>query len=145
MLMRYGLRNIWTLVLLMTTLAPTRGFSDEAHDQAITSLQKFLFNATERGAFASQNPKAQAANNFLESFPPWAQNEILNIVMEIMKQEGENAARYGNVAAQSGAQTAGQQLSPALRSRVEALANRLMKDSQFKQKMPSMQQAMPLR
>jgi uncharacterized protein involved in exopolysaccharide biosynthesis len=126
---------------------PTRGFADEAHDQAIQSLKSFLFNATERRAFANQNPKAQEANNYLESLPSWAQQEILEIIMEVMKQEGENASRYGNIAATSGAEAAGQQLSPALRARVAALAKRLKSDPHFtsKEKMKGMKQSMPLK
>jgi hypothetical protein len=128
MMMRNGLKKLWILTILVSTLVAVRGFADEAHDQAIQSLQSFLFNAPERRAFANQNPKAQEANNYLESFPSWAQQEILEIIMEVMKQEGENASRYGNIAATSGAEAAGQQLSPALRARVAALAKRLKSD-----------------
>ncbi|MEI8027004.1 MAG: hypothetical protein WCI18_11710 [Pseudomonadota bacterium] len=142
-----AVNKLWLLVMLSIALTPTRSFSDVGHDEAIKSLQNFLFNATERRSFASQNPKAQDANNYLESFPDWAQQEILSIIMEIMKQEGENAARYGNIAALSGAQAAGQQLSPALRERVSALAKKLASDPHFssQEKLKNMQQTMPFK
>lgn len=141
------LKYLWTLIFLVTILAPTRGFCNEAHNEAIQSLEKFLFNTTERRSFASQNPKAQEANNYLESFPEWAQQEVLAIVVEIMNQEGDSAARYGNIATNSGAAAAGLQLSPAIRARISALAKRLASDPQFsnKDKLKRMQQSMPMK
>lgn len=146
-MIRNFLRNLWILAGIVIAMAPSGAVAEEANDQALQSLQQFLYNTTERRAFASQTPAAQAANSYLESFPSWAQDELLAIIMEIMKQEGEKAARYGQTAATSGAAAAGQQMSPAIRTRVSALAKKLMNDSQFsnKENLKRMQQTMPIK
>ncbi len=112
-------------------MLPSFAFAADTDAHALKDLEKFLFNTAERQTYSKQDPKANVANNYLESFPPWAQQELLEIVMMIMKEEGEGAARYGSIASSSGAQAAGQHFSPAVRTRMESLSKKLMADKNF--------------
>jgi hypothetical protein len=126
-------------------MLPSFAYAAETDTQALKDLEKFLFNTAERQAYSKQDSKAKAANNYLESFPPWAQQELLEIVMMVMKEEGEGAARHGNTAANSGAQAAAQNFSPAVRARMSALSKKLMNDKSFNNpsNMQKMKSTMP--
>ncbi len=125
------IRAICGSFLFSFFVLPSLALAAEPNQQALKDLESFLFNAAERQAYSKNDPKASAANNYLESFPSWAQQEMLEIVMMVMREEGEGAARYGSMAAASGAASAGQKFSPAVRSRMDALVKRLMADKNF--------------
>lgn len=108
---------------------------------ALSELEKFLFDAAARQSFAASNPQAKQANDFLTRFPPWAQQELLEIVMLIMRESRERASLHGEAFAKGGAAGAMTSFSPLVRSRVQALAARLAADKSVDQ--GALRKAMP--
>lgn len=112
-----------------------------ADEQANNDLEKFLFASTQRQAFSQGNQKAQQANDFLERFPPWAQQELLEIVMMIMRESGEGAMKHGTAYQAGGHGAAMGSFSPAVKAKIRALSQKLNADKKFDAK--KMQQHAP--
>lgn len=124
----------------------TSVFAQSANEQALGDLRKFLFDPQARASFVHGKADASAANHFLESFPPWAQQDLLEIVMMVVTEEGANADRRSQTLARSGGLAAKNSFSPPVQAKIEALFRKLEKDpafnnprnlEQMKRKMPS--------
>jgi len=98
---------------------------------ALADLRAFLFNPTARKDFSNGKSDATAANNFLEAFPPWAQNELLDIVMMIVTESMEGSSKHVDAYRNGGVQGATASFSPAVRARVDAFIQRLSADPAF--------------
>jgi hypothetical protein len=99
----------------------------------LKELRSFLFDASARRAFANGNSEATAVNNFLEAFPGWAQQELLDIVMVIMQESGTDAMKHSAAYQSGGTQGALESFSPAVRERVDNLMKKLSTDPNFNQ------------
>lgn len=141
-----------TLLLALATLTSSQ--SGHAQDLgpgvdagAIDDLRKFIFNdvARRREVNAPGNGAAKQANDFAEAFPPWATQEIFEIMMMIMSESGEGAMKHANAYGSGGVQGARGSFSPAVNARVDALVKRLEADKNFNnpQNLQKMQQKMP--
>ena len=118
---------------LAASLAPGVGYAQDRHDQAaLMQLQSLLLNDVARRAAASQSQEGVRANQMLEGMPPYAQKEILDIVMAIMKERGAAASEHVDVLKASGPEAAAMSLSPAIQARIQALGKRLAADEKFK-------------
>ena len=126
-------RQLALTTLLTLAFAVTGGASaqSQADQIALNQLQSFLFDDVARRAYASKNREAHAANQYMEQFPPWAQQELLSIVMDIMRQDKGKALRHeqnyqkGGVAGFRGGMT------PAIQRRIDNLVQRLQQDRSF--------------
>lgn len=107
--------------------------SSQATGAALTELRSFLFDASARRTFASGNSEATAVNNFLEAFPGWAQQELLDIVMLIIQESVTDATKHVSTYQSGGAQRAMDSFSPAIRERVDNLMKKLATDPNFNQ------------
>ena len=123
-----------TASLTLAPLAPGVANAEDRHDQvALMQLQMLLMNDVARQAAAGQSEQGRIANQQLESMPPYAQKEILGIVMAIMKERGAAASEHVDVLNAFGPEAAAMSLSPAIRARIQALGKRLAADEKFKQ------------
>jgi len=122
-----------TVALISTPAMSHDAGSNQATGVALTELRSFLFDASARRAFANGNSEATAVNNFLEAFPGWAQQELLDIVMLIMQESGTDATKQVSVYQSGGAQGAMASFSPAVRERVDNLMKKLATDPNFNQ------------
>ena len=76
-------------------LAPRVVHAQDRHDEvALMQLESLLMNDVARRAAASQSEEGMKANQQLESMPPYAQKEVLGIVMAIMKEKREAASEH---------------------------------------------------
>jgi len=98
---------------------------------AVKELREFLFDPAARRDFAKGRGDATQANNFLEAFPPWAQTELLEIVLMIASESGVESTKHVSAYQSGGVQGAKASFSPAVRSRTDAFINKLMKDPSF--------------
>jgi hypothetical protein len=98
---------------------------------ALQDLQKFLFDPAARASFSQGKSDATAANNFLEAFPKWAQNELLEIVMMIAAESMLGASKHVTAYQQGGVQGAKESFSPAVKARVDGLIQKLQSDPKF--------------
>ena len=98
---------------------------------ALADLREFLFNPTARKDFSNGKSDATSANNFLEAFPPWAQNELLEIVMTIVTESMEGSTKHVDAYKNGGVQGAMASFSPAVRARVDAFIQKLSTDPAF--------------
>ena len=122
-----------TAALISTPAISNEAGSNQATGAALTELRTFLFDASARRTFASGNSEATAVNNFLEAFPGWAQQELLDIVMLIMQESGTDATKHASAYQSGGAQRAMDSFSPAVRERVDNLMKKLATDPNFNQ------------
>ena len=99
--------------------------------QALQELNGFLNDPAARHAFAAGKPDAQQTNTFLETFPKWAQDELMSIVMDIMRESKAGATKHVDAYKSGGAAGAKASFSPAVQRRVEALESRLGADPAF--------------
>lgn len=119
--------------------------ANENHLQKMKHLQDFIFNDVARKAFSDKTPESKAANDFVESFPPYAKQEILEIMLLIMQEKGMKAGDDVNRMKKSGAQSAYTGFSPAVKAKVDALVNKLKNDKKFNnpENLKNMNQKMP--
>ena len=134
-------RSIGTLFILITlafhsfigetALAESTSRPSADNAAALADLREFLFNPTARKDFSNGKSDATSANNFLEAFPPWAQNELLDIVMMIVTESMEGSSKHVDAYKNGGVQGATASFSPAVRARVDAFIQRLSTDPTF--------------
>ncbi len=118
---------------LAVALASGVAHAQDHHDEvALMQLQSLLLNDVVRRAAAGQSEEGMKANQKLESMPPYAQKEILGIVMAIMKARREAASEHVDAFQASGPEAAVLSFSPAVRARIQALSKRLAADENFK-------------
>jgi hypothetical protein len=122
-----------TAALISTPAISADAGSNQATGAALTELRSFLFDASARRTFANGNSEATAVNNFLEAFPGWAQQELLDIVMLIVQESGTDATKHASAFQSGGAQGAMDSFSPAVRGRVDNLMKKLATDPNFNQ------------
>ena len=112
--------------------AQGRAISDDQVDQAaLLQMDQFLNDPAARAAAGKADPKAAQANNFLEKFPPYAQQELISIVSVIMHESKGGAVKHQQAFAAGGALAAKSSFSPAVQARVDALMRRLAEDPAF--------------
>ena len=126
-------------IILLTSLVLFVGFSldskaDQADQIALMQLEAFLFNQTARAAWSKNRPDARTANRYLESFPKEIQQEMLEIVMMIMREKKEKAEVHVVAYKKNGASGAMSSFSPEVQSRIKALVYRLKSDPKFNSK-----------
>ena len=122
-----------TAALISTPAISAEAGSNHATGAALTELRSFLFDASARRNFANGNSEATAVNNFLEAFPGWAQQELLDIVMLIVQESGTDATKHASAYQSGGTQRAMDSFSPAVRERVDNLMKKLATDPNFNQ------------
>lgn len=139
-----------TAVLVILTWAPNasaQSLGQGVDAGAIADLQKFIFDDVARRAEVNKpgNTAGKQANDFVEAFPPWATQEIFEIMMMIMRESGEKALKHSDAYAAGGVQGARASFSPAVNARVDALIKRLEADRSFNnpKNLQQMQQKMP--
>ncbi len=99
---------------------------------AVMMLQSLLFDPNAMAELSRKDPAAKEANDRLKAFPPWAQDEIRKIILEIMKAQGERAKNHVDVFEGGGALGAYQSFSPEVQRSISQLAERLQRDPSFK-------------
>ena len=134
-------RNIGTFLILIflmsysfisdSALAGETSQPSADNGAALADLREFLFNPSARKDFSNGKADGTAANNFLEAFPPWAQNELLDIVMMIVTESMEGSSKHVDAYRNGGVQGATASFSPAVRARVDAFIQRLSADPAF--------------
>ncbi|CAG0968218.1 hypothetical protein MYXO_01147 [Myxococcaceae bacterium] len=126
-------RRLGTLATLFALgslglFAPAARAQDGSDEAALAELQQLLDSPAARDANAASDPRAAEAEGMLSGFPPYARQEIDAIVMQIMRESGEGAARHTDAYESGGAAAAGASFSPAVRARISALEKRLAAD-----------------
>jgi hypothetical protein len=127
-------RSFWfrVTVALCTFAVAHPAFADTAAEkQALKDLDAFLHDDKTRREFSATNPSAQQANGMLEGFPKWAQDEMLAIVMMMMRESKEDAIKHADAYKAGGVAGAKASFSPAVKVRVAALEARLAQDPAF--------------
>lgn len=104
---------------------------DDVDGMALSMLESFLANSVEMEAYAKAHPEAKQANEQLKVFPEWAQKEITNIVMMIMREKKAQASRHVTAYQKEGAEAAYQDFSPAVKKAIADLAKKLGSDASF--------------
>jgi hypothetical protein len=107
----------------------TAGSSDD--QAALKDLRTFLFDPKARSSFAQGKTDATQANKYLEAFPQWAQNELLEIVMMIATESMQDSAKHVSAYQAGGVKGAMDSFSPAVRERVNSFMQKLVKDPKF--------------
>ena len=115
-------------------LAQPKLSADANHDAAMTELRKFIMNDVARKAYANKSYHSKSANDFVESFPPYAKQEILEIMLLILQEKGGSAIQDVNRMKSGGARNAYGGFSPNVRGRVDALVRKLKSDKNFNSK-----------
>ncbi len=105
--------------------------STPGNGNVIQDLRSFLFDPAARRDFAKGNQDASAVNNYLEAFPKWAQNELLEIVMMIASESMLDSSKHVAAYQQGGVEGAKASFSPAVRARSDQLFQKLMNDPSF--------------
>ena len=120
-------------VMFFNVIAFGQGMLSDADvdEQALKEVEKFLNSPAERKQFSETRSDAKAANNFLEGFPQYAQDEIIQINMMILRESKGGAVKHVDAMRSGGAQVAKNSFSPAVKQRIDALVKRLENDSQF--------------
>lgn len=123
-------RHLPTLAVLFALLsfAPAGRAQDGSDEAALGDLQQLMDSPAARDANAAGDPRAAQAEGLFAGFPPYAQQELNGIVMQIMQESGEGATRHTDAYASGGAQAAEASFSPAVRARIAALEKRLAAD-----------------
>lgn len=121
------LRALAALVALLT-LAPEGRAQDATDEAALAELQQLLGSPAARDANAANDRRAGQAEGLFAGFPPYAQQELNAIVMQVMRESGEGATRHTDAYDGGGAQAAEASFSPAVRARISALEGRLAAD-----------------
>ena len=125
--------SVTASLMLAGPLAPGSAYAQDRHDQvALMQLESLLMNDVARRAAAGQSEQGIQANQKLESMPPYAQKEILGIIMAIMKERREAASEHVDAFQASGPEAAAMSFSPEVQARVQALSKRLAADKKFK-------------
>ena len=119
------------LLISGVSLAPAPSSAQSADGGALSELRTFLFDSSARKSFVNGKADATASNNFLEAFPPWAQNELLEIVMTITSESMLGSAQHVTAYQNGGAESAMGSFSPAVRARIDALFKKLEADKSF--------------
>lgn len=132
--MGIGARFTWIILLLgflsQAAIAQTSvGSSD--NQAALDDLRTFLFDPKARSSFAQGKSDATQVNKYLEAFPQWAQNELLEIVMMIAKESMQDATKHVTAYQTGGVKGAMDSFSPTVRDRVTRLMQKLVKDPTF--------------
>ena len=125
--MRSRLRALAALAVVLV-FAPAARAQDAAEDAALGELQQLMDSPAARDANAANDPRAAQAEGLFSGFPPYAQQELNAIVMQIMRESGEGATRHTDAYSAGGAQAAEASFSPAVRARIAALEKRLAAD-----------------
>ena len=112
----------------LLVLAPAARAQDATNEAALGELQQLMDSPAARDANAASDPRAAQAEGLFAGFPPYAQQELNAIVMEIMRESGEGASRHTDAYERGGAQAASASFSPAVRARIAALEKRLAAD-----------------
>lgn len=125
------------------TVSPAQ--ADNADQMALQMLEGFLFDAAQRAAYAKGNPKAQRANQFLEAMPDYAQKDMLDVVMMIMRESKNDAVKHVKAHKSGGARAAMASFSPAVKQKIKDLVKKLSKDKSFSkpQNLQKLQTMMP--
>jgi len=129
-----GTRKIVFAVLVIAASQSTpAAFAqfDTSDGAALRDLEQFLNSPQQRAAFSQGNSQATQANNFLNAFPAWVQQEIIDINMAIMRENSAGAMQHHQAMMNGGVPGAMASFSPAVRSRVQALVSRLEADPSF--------------
>jgi hypothetical protein len=116
------------ITCLWTAAAPAAAQADEA---ALKDLQNFLNDPAQRAAAAAKDPQAAQVQQYFVKFPPYAQQELNAIVMDIMRESGVGATKHIEAHKAAGAQAAYASFSPAVKARISALTRRLKADPSF--------------
>ncbi len=125
--------SIAASLTLAVPLASGVAYAQDRHDEvALMQLQSLLMHDVARRAAAGQSEEGMKANQKLESMPPYAQKEMLSIIMAIMKERGEAASEHVDAFQASGPEAAAMSFSPAIQARIQALSKRLAADENFK-------------
>ncbi len=125
--------SITASLMLAVPLAPDIAHAQDRHDQvALMQLQSLLMNDVARRAAAGQSEQGIQANQKLESMPPYAQKEILGIVMAIMQERREAASEHVDAFQASGPEAAAMSFSPAIQARIQTLSKRMAADENLK-------------
>jgi len=117
------------LVLASPPAAP--GQSVDPDPAALAETRRLLGDPAAREAWAARSPQAAEADALASGFPPWAREEIDEIVMLILQESGEGASRHTDAYQRGGAAAAMGSFSPAVRARIAALEERLAADPEF--------------
>ncbi len=125
-----------TLILLLTLLSSihlnAQGRTSEMIDQkALSELQSFLNNPSERGKFSKKRPRAKEVNGFFESFPEDAQADLNDIVMSIMRESKDGASKHVQKYNQGGIDGALNSFSPEVQKKIKALTEKLTNNPNF--------------
>ena len=127
--MRYALMATLALTVLLSNVALAQAADPDA--VALQQLNGFLTDPQARHDYAKDKPDARQANGFLEKFPQYAQDELLVIVMMVMRESKEGAGKHVTAFKNGGAQGAKASFSPAVQQRIDALEARLSRDPAF--------------
>jgi hypothetical protein len=113
--------------------------------QAIAAVQTMLFDDVARRAFAGTQPGGAQANAYVEAFPAWATQEILEIMMMMLRESGDGATKHANAYGAGGVGGARASMSPAVNRRIDALVAKLKADPSFNNapNLRRLQQQMP--
>ncbi len=115
--------------LLAAQSAPAQDDGSDA--AALGELDGMLSNPAARAENAAGDPNAAQAEGLFAGFPPYAQQELNSIVMQVMQESGEGATKHTDAYAGGGAQAAEASFSPSVRARIAALEKRLAADPSF--------------
>lgn len=130
LVVRFFLVILWIGFLSQPVLAQSNtGNSDD--QVALKDLRAFLFDPKARSSFSQGKSDATQANKFLEAFPPWAQNELLEIVMMIASESMQDSTKHVTAYQTGGVKGAMDSFSPAVRDRVQSFMKKLGKDPSF--------------
>ena len=120
---------------------------DSAADMmALSQLSDFLMDSVARRTFAQQKGgQALQVNNYVEKFPDYAQKELMEIVMIIMRESKAGAMKHVAAFQSQGKEGATNSFSPAVKTRIDNLVRRLNADKQFMapSNLNQMKQSMP--
>jgi hypothetical protein len=118
---------------------------DPATEEALRQTEAFLNDAKARADWAKGNPDAEQVNAFVAAFPPDAQNELMAIVMLMLKESQEGALKHHEAYKKGGVDGAMKSFSPAVKARVDALIAKLSKDPAFadQKRLQAMRTAIP--
>lgn len=146
--MGIGSRFTWIILLLgfLSQAAIAQTSAGSSDDQAaLNDLRTFLFDPKARSSFAQGKGDATQVNKYLEAFPQWAQNELLEIVMMIAKESMQDATKHVTAYQTGGVKGAMDSFSPTVRDRVTRLMQKLVKDPTFNnpQNLKKMNQLLP--
>jgi hypothetical protein len=119
------------IILMFVFLSGGSFAEDQVHDAAMSKLADFFSDPSAMSEYASKNPAAAKAEQNLLQFPPKIQKRIEKVVLMIMKESGEDAAKHIDSMKSSGPESAFNSFSPAVQKEIQSIARELENDPEF--------------